>query len=491
MSKNILSEEKIKELAKAASADEATFLKYFKIFQSLYTTETSTSYANYFHKVSLFDLQNINSIKNEDSFLKAITAFINEVTHDKKKIYLDFSNDETVTKIIKVLKGLKDPKKFIYVLKGENIDFSKHKEIFQYMEMLNEPNFFDEFTKKAIEEQIDVAKLYYVDLDQINIDKALEYCKKYPNRIRELYSFENKEYEKIQQVCELNIESLIRVPNCRIDLYSKLKNIQIITINSEALPNPLPENFCYDTVKELETIFIEDDTEEKLNEALNLINKCPNVEVVSFSTLGELTQEQFFNIFTKTTSKKIRKIEVTCQEFDDQPDFTPIFENLPKLAIMNIDCHCSMDFMFSLHPCISCEKFAPSNENLEKLLTNYLKEDEGNYIDGKFEAEFEGFYEYFKDKKEIMMRFNSCMGGDCANHEVPYVRELNVDSLDCIKECIAKKVETLNIMIPIDDEVKKFVAKVQPDFVKIKEGKLDDNNGIKIVYYLDKEEINC
>ena len=79
---------------------------------------------------------------------------------------------------------------------------------------------------------IDVAKIYYVDLDKIPLDKVLNYCTKYPNRIKELYSFENKEYDTIQKICELNSESLIRTPNCKIDLYPKLKNI-VITINSE------------------------------------------------------------------------------------------------------------------------------------------------------------------------------------------------------------------------------------------------------------------
>ena len=127
-----------------------------------------------------------------------------------------------------------------------------------------------------------------------------------------------------------------------------MKNIEIITINSQPLPTPLPENFNYSSVKELKTIFVEDDSEEKTNQALELINKCPNLEVVSFSTFGELTQEQFFNIFTKTTSKKIRQIQATCQDFDENVDLTPIFQNLPKLSLFNIDCHCSMEFKFSL-----------------------------------------------------------------------------------------------------------------------------------------------
>ena len=34
---------------------------------------------------------------------------------------------------------------------------------------------------------IDVAKIYYVDLDKIPLDKVLNYCKKYPNRMNYIH----------------------------------------------------------------------------------------------------------------------------------------------------------------------------------------------------------------------------------------------------------------------------------------------------------------
>lgn len=501
MSKNILSEDKMKELAKSVGADEVSFVSYFKIFQNLYDKSIPTSFANYFNKVSLFELGNINKIKNEDSFLKAISTFINEVTYDKKKIYFELSNEESIQKVLKVLKALKTPKKYVYFIrkakpknKGElptlNIDFTKNKELFELMDKVEDKDFFSDYVKKVIEEQIDVAKIYYANLDDLPIDKVLDYCTKFPNRIKELYAFDNKEYEKIQKICELNSESLIRTPNCKIDLYSKLKNVEIITINSEPLPTPLPENFNYSSVKVLETIFVEDDSEEKTNEALNLINKCPNLEVVSFSTFGELTQEQFFNIFTKTTSKKIRRIQATCQDFDENVDLTPIFQNLPKLALFNIDCHCSMEFRFSLLPCISCERFAPSQPLLEQLLNNFIHEDEDNYIMANFAQDFQEFYDYFKDKKDIMMRFERFSGRACENCDIPYVSELTVKKPREINNIIAKKIEVLNILCPLNDDIKKFIEEKKPDFLKLKEGKLENTENIKVVYNVENEEIN-
>ena len=207
MAKNLLSEEKMKELSKTVGADEVSFVNYFKIFQSLYDTEDPTSFTNYFHKVSLFELENVNKIKNEDSFLKAISTFINEVTYNKTKIYFELSDEESIRKVLKVLKMLKTPKKYTYYIskakpknKGElpklDIDFSKNKELFEYIDNLDDPQFFNDFVQKAIEEQIDVAKIFYVNLDKIPLDKVIDYSTKYPNKIKELFAFK-REYNRI------------------------------------------------------------------------------------------------------------------------------------------------------------------------------------------------------------------------------------------------------------------------------------------------------
>ena len=120
MSKVLLSEDKMKELAKSLSTDEASFVNYYIIFQALYESQPATQYTNYFHGVSLFELEKVNKINNPDSFFKAIASFINEVSSDKKKLYkifLEFTDEESVKNAITVLKMVKDPKSFFYQLK--------------------------------------------------------------------------------------------------------------------------------------------------------------------------------------------------------------------------------------------------------------------------------------------------------------------------------------------------------------------------------------
>ena len=148
-----------------------------------------------------------------------------------------------------------------------------------------------------------------------------------------------------------------------------------------------------------------------------------------------------------------------------------------------------MEFKFSLLPCISCERFAPSHPLLEQLLNNYIKEDEDHYILANFAQDFQEFYDYFKDKKEIMKRFERISGRACENCDVPYVSELTVKKPREINNIIAKKIEVLNILCPLNDDIKKFIENKKPDFLKIKESKLDDTKDIKVVYNVESDEI--
>ena len=53
------------------------------------------------------------------------------------------------------------------------------------------------------------------------------------------------------------------------------------------------------------------------------------------------------------------------------------------------------------------------------------------------------------------------------------------------------KILTLNILCLLNDDLKKFVEKTKPTFIKVKEGKLDENNikNTKIVYNMENKEI--
>jgi len=88
-----------------------------------------------------------------------------------------------------------------------------------------------------------------------------------------------------------------------------------------------------------------------------------------------------------------------------------------------------------------------------------------------------------------MMRFKRFSGRACENCDIPYVSELTVKEAREINNYIAKKIEILEILCPLNDDIKKFIEDKKPNFLKIKEGKLDDNKDIKVVYSVENEEI--
>ena len=82
-------------------------------------------------------------------------------------------------------------------------------------------------------------------------------------------------------------------------------------------------------------------------------------------------------------------------------------------------------------------------------------------------------------------------GDSTASFEMPYFNELIINGPDDVENIIAKKIGTVHVLCALDDTIKKFLEKVKPDFIKIKEGKLDENisNGTKIVYSVENCEI--
>ena len=416
------------------------------------------------------------------------------MTFNKKRIKFELSDEKSIQRVLKVLKLLKEPKKYLYVIREGNqtdnipekkIDFKKYIELFDFIDKIDDLGFFNDFVKQVISEQIDISKIFYINLDEISIDQVLAYSEKYKNKIRELYAFYNRDYDKIKKICDLNSESLIRVPNCKINLYTNLKNIETITFNCQPLPDSLPKDFNYNSVKNLDGILFEEDKKSLIME---LINKCCNLEKLSFG-VKELSRDQFFEILTKTTSKKIKEINFPLLDLYQGENFTPIFQNLPKLSIFGFEMHASMEFLYSLLPPISCERVTLDFPLLEQLLRNYIQEDESNFIRACFYEDFDEFYDYFKDKTDIMNRFESFDGEKYSSSEIPFLNLLNVEKSDDFNNCIAKKIGDLIVNCPLDDELNNFITKTKPTFVKIKEGDLKPNSDIKVVYNLATNEI--
>ena len=211
------------------------------------------------------------------------------------------------------------------------------------------------------------------------------------------------------------------------------------------------------------------DTEEDINFLIDLINKCPNLEEISFSAFSILEFETFLKIFTSITSKKIKIIECEIADLEPDSDFTPLFNNLPDLEILNIEEHQSMCYAYSVYPVWESENKRIAFPLLEILIKNYLK-NEKNYIRLDFVDEFEGFYDYFKDKNDILDKVKSFRGDKYINYELPFIKECSIKKNEDIIKYNVKKIEFLDFEGEFDfnEKVKNFIEKVKPLFISFK-----------------------
>ena len=84
---------------------------------------------------------------------------------------------------------------------------------------------------QIIENQIDTPGLNCVNLNEISIDKVLNYSEKYPNRIKMIEFYDFQEYEKLKQLLELNKDSLINYPISNPQFLIPLENAHIFTMS--------------------------------------------------------------------------------------------------------------------------------------------------------------------------------------------------------------------------------------------------------------------
>ena len=459
------------------------FLKYWKIYNTLFESDKYSKYANCFNGKELTEIPKISEIK-EETLIKAIANFINLKGEEKELIKLNINTMEDLKFVKKLLNEIKNSKRFVYEIKlNKNLSLENDLDLFKYISNYTEKEKFNNLFKNVIENQIEIDNIFYINIDKFDLDKLISYSEKFPNKIKCLYAFKNENDEKIKKLCELNSESLIMIPNCKLNLYQNLNNIEIITVNSKQIPNPIPENFNFSKIKEIRTInltFENKEEDEKL--IINYINKCPNLEKISFSSFCEMEFETFLKIFTSISNTKIKFIQCQINDLEPESDFTPLFNKLPELEILDIEEHESMCYAYSIKPVWTSEKKRIAFPLLEILINNYLK-NKTNFIRLDFDDEFEGFYDYFKNKNNVLNKVLSFRGEKFLNYELPFIKECSIKkSKDTLKFNV-KKIEKIEIKCELNnnDLIQKFIEKVKPLFISfvIEENIEIVNNNLK------------
>ena len=443
------------------------FLKYWKIYNTLFESEKYSKYANCFNGKELTEIPKISEIK-EETLIKVISNFINLKGKEKELIKLNLNSTENLKFVKKILNEINNSKRFVYEIKlNKNLSLENDLDLFKYISKYTEKEKFNNLFKNVIEKQIEIDNIFYINIDKFDLDKLISYSEKFPNKIKCLYAFKNENFEKIKKLCELNSESLIMLPNCKLNLYSNLNNIEIINVNSKEIPNPIPQNFNFSKIKDIRTINLTfENKEEDENLIINYINKCPNLEKISFSSFCEMEFETFLKIFTSISNSKIKFIQCQINDLEPDSDFTPLFNKLPELEILDIEEHESMCYAYSIKPVWTSEKKRIAFPLLETLINNYLK-NKSNFIRLDFDDEFEGFYDYFKNNNNILNKVLSFRGDKFLNYELPFIKECSIKKSEDTMKFNVKKIEKLEIKCEFNNNelIQKFIEKVKPLFI--------------------------
>ena len=338
------------------------------------------------------------------------------------------------------------------------------------MKNINSELEFASLSEELIELQIDSPLVNTVNLDDLSYDKILNYSKKYPNRIRFIVSLFFNEYDKIKEILKLNKESIACYPHGKFEYLIPLPNASIFDISG--LKGDIDNNYNFTKIKCIKGIPPDNENENLL---INLLNKCPNVEKLDFFQIG-IDCPIDVNILKKINCPKIKSICSKCEKIEEDFDWTIIFEKFPLLEDLSIGEYETMLWTYEVSPIFFAERKNLPFPLLEQLIRNYLNGSSDRTIYLRFDEEFDIFWEYFKDKKEIIYRVSEICGKDC-----------NI-SLDTYYKCIINKYHTIDekkgnyiyffVNTPFNDQIFEYIKKHKIEYLF---NKLCELNNVKFI----------
>ena len=228
------------------------------------------------------------------------------------------------------------------------------------------------------------------------------------------------------------------------------------------------DNINYDLTKitTVNRIFVEyEGGKEKI--LIKLLNKCPNVEKLDFL---DISSESLFEILENIKCPKVKIISATCEDLDSEYDWSKVFENLPLLEKISIEEHKTMFWTYDISPIFLAERKRLSLPLLEQLIRNYLNGSQERDIKLQFDDEFDKFWDYFKDKKDIISRVSK-LNGDGLNIDLDSYFKLNISEYE-IKEGIKNdcKYYFCFVQVPFNEKVMDIVKRNKIEYLFILNG---------------------
>lgn len=435
-------------------------IKYFKRFCIL-SSLLDTKYMNYFNDTNLIDLREKDDLTDEN-FAKTIVIFIKGKQNNKNLYMVKLETEDDIQLNILILSQL-DYKSFEYnVIYNQNLNLINNLDIFNYIYNLVEEYDFNSLSKKLLEEKIDSPLIPYLNLNDSNFQSILEYSKKYPNRIRYLdcYGFDP---EKLKLLLELNQNSLKVYPHGIFKNLIPLPNATIFNLNGLNIEEFNESNYNFSKIKKCFVGYIELNQE---NNYINILNRFTYLEELDFS---DIDSETLFKIIENINCKKVKKISGVCEDLDDEYNYEKVFKNLPLLGSFNIEEHQTMNWTYEIRPIFLAERKRLAFPLLEQLARNYLSESDDRDLELQFDDEFDQFWEYFKNKKDIISRISTLYGPGVFFSLDSYFKGI-VNKHNKIEKIPKANYKFFYVDILFDKEILDFVSKNKIECLFIKKG---------------------
>ncbi|MCQ2820781.1 MAG: hypothetical protein MJ252_26275 [archaeon] len=414
---------------------------------------------------------------NEKTTLALLTNYLNTFDLERTvKFSMDIKSDEDADFYEKLLSQVENCTKFHYKLlrKVQPDLMMKHLGLFKYMHrfMKSSQSMFTDIYKEIIKEKKEIPFLYYINLDKMDFDSVLEYCKLFPNRIVKLDFYKEIPDEKLKELADLNKDSLISTCGTKLYLFDNCKNINSLTFNSGIIKEDTFGNMdltkiekiyalnSVDTSKDIpdvtpylgqlsakDLLKISEKYSPNLDEnefkgyqfqglqLLSIINKFPNLKVLSFSTYCNFSEVMFEILFNGLSTPKLRVIEVTAENMQNEElNLEPLLTKCPLLSKFRLEEHASMEYSYGLKPCVSIDRTHFDLPSIRKILSNYLKERKYHLLNMDLASEAKEVYDCLKEDPEIMKGISSIKFGeeeDPTQVQIPFMRKVKIPEIPC------------------------------------------------------------
>ena len=160
---------------------------------------------------------------------------------------------------------------------------------------------------------------------------------------------------------------------------------------------------------------------------------------------------------------------------------------MPLLEDLSIVEHQTMWWTYEINPIFLAEVKRLSFPLLEQLIRNYINGSPERDITLRFDDEFDEFWDYFKDKKDIIARISTLIG-DCVYISLDSYFKGVVNTYNNIELMKNAKYLYFFVEVPLDDKILDFIKKNKIEYLFLRNGGnvnldiLKDCNNLKFVF---------